>query len=410
MGRKHNDLLAVLLVTRSRPGPKLVFCYPQSPAAPEPVSRDQSRDDEDRGSYLDTGLGVRNDSVTRRSAAALGWESQDRYESSSHIRQLGHASGSPNDATRRGPGHGPLLDINAESLERLLAPGRWSDGKKFEIAVDGVTFVGHPVCVKNDRQSIENRQRTETPVDPSVDGLRVDSEAARDVPTGNEDTEGSSNAPPILGSLDSTVTSAASLGTSATSSSSHGVAITERLDMFHVVFAVGASAAKAAELDANEIYEHIANPLSKALEYLERNGNYVSRESKKMLSSLQLEHRTDSSEAVYSDSELATALRGLFISLRQNEVASVTLDSTALSLLIPDSSAINIIAERDFIASAILLLDDKSSILSSLSSDPSSPLSSLVRTSKATKALSKIAASLAMPHAHVLDFARSSPA
>ncbi|OQO12109.1 hypothetical protein B0A48_02748 [Cryoendolithus antarcticus] len=407
MGYRHNGLLAVLLVTRSRPGPKLVFCYPLSSAAPDLVSRDQSSDYEDDGSNSDAGLSGQSDAITERSAAiAPKRGNPDHREDDDFVRQLGLGAGRSNDASARGPRHGLLLDLNSESLERVLAPGRWSDGKKFEIAVNGVTFVGHPVFVKNDRQPAKGPEREQRPRSPSADGQRVGNEAIGDVPAENESMEGSSNTPAILGSLDSTVSGDASLGTSATSSSSHGVFATERLDMFHVVFAVGSSGAKGAKVNANQIHEHVAKPLSTALEYLEIQDNYVSRESKKLLLSSQAEHRNHSSEAVYAKSELATALRDSFVSLRQNEVASVSLDHTALMLLIPESNTLSMLSEKDMFASAILLLDDRSSMLSSLSSDPSSPLSSLILASKPTKALSKIAASLTMSTTDILEMVR----
>ncbi|KAK6443218.1 Nitrogen permease regulator 3 [Oleoguttula sp. CCFEE 5521] len=390
MGYRHNGLLAVLLVTRSRPGPKLVFRYPLSSAAPDLVSRDQSSDDEDDGSNFDAGLSGQSDAITERSTAiAPKRGNPDHREDDNFVRQLGLGAERSDDAGARGPRHGLLLDLNSESLERVLAPGRWSD-----------------VFVKNDRQPAKGPEREQRPRSPSADGQRVGNEAIGNVPAENESMGGSSNTPAILGSLDSTVSGDASLGTSATSSSSHGVSVTERLDMFHVVFAVASSGAKGAKVNANQIHEHVAKPLSRALEYLEIQDNYVSLESKKLLLSLQAEHQNHSSEAVYANSELATALRDLFVSLRQNEVASVSLDHTALMLLIPESNTLSMLSEKDIFASAIMLLDDKSSILSSLSSDTSSPLSSLIRAFKPTKALSKIAAALAMSTTDILEMVR----
>lgn len=131
--KSANGLIAVLLITRSRPGPKLVFHYPPVPQDdPQHLTRENEP-------YSDG-----NDSDSDCSTDS---------ESSTRIR------GRPQDASCPSVCHetpeepdplGKVLGHEVGSLERLLSPGRWSEKKKFEICLDGVTFVGLPVFAKED--------------------------------------------------------------------------------------------------------------------------------------------------------------------------------------------------------------------------------------------------------------------
>lgn len=133
--KRANGLIAVLLITRSRPGPKLVFHYPpipqydgQTPASDHGVQSSGSSDSDS--------------------------DADDDFGSESRKRTRGAS-----DSTVRHPEPGmkdvpkPLekvLGYDAGSLERLLSPGRWCEKKKFEICLDGVTFVGLPIFAKED--------------------------------------------------------------------------------------------------------------------------------------------------------------------------------------------------------------------------------------------------------------------
>ncbi|KAK0951189.1 Nitrogen permease regulator 3, partial [Friedmanniomyces endolithicus] len=127
-------LIAVLLITRSRSGPKLVFHYP---AVPQTILPRRATDAaEDDASDLDSDAGAGDDDPDRRlsthqpSAAPLDLNTNRGLNSDIDANR--DASSSSSD----------LLGYSVDSLERLLSPGKWAARKKFEICLDGITFLG----------------------------------------------------------------------------------------------------------------------------------------------------------------------------------------------------------------------------------------------------------------------------
>jgi hypothetical protein len=128
-----NGLIAILLITRSRPGPKLVFHYPPAPRDDHQNLTRENGTGSDGGDY-DSDCSTDSDSPTRR-------------------RKPAHSPSDPSichETTEESDPLGKVLGHEVGSLEKLLSPGRWSEKKKFEICLDGVTFVGLPVFAKED--------------------------------------------------------------------------------------------------------------------------------------------------------------------------------------------------------------------------------------------------------------------
>ena len=128
-----NGLIAVLLITRSRPGPKLVFHYPPAPQD-DPQNSARENGTKSDGNDYDSDCSTDSDSSTRR-------RQQPQSDSDPSICH---------ETTEELDPLGKVLGHEVGSLERLLSPGRWSEKKKFAICLDGVTFVGLPVFAKED--------------------------------------------------------------------------------------------------------------------------------------------------------------------------------------------------------------------------------------------------------------------
>lgn len=393
-------LVAVLLLTRSRPGPKLVFHYP---LVPDVYSSLDEREDQSDDSSSDS-------SEDDQGHTAL------------------NASNGVNKPNRSAPGEnansslGSLFGYSIEVLERLLSPGRWSDRKKFEICLDGLTFVGHPVYAREDgtwsgKQDSRSFKEPRTPhSDTSVAVVAEDEhEAVPSTAVANITiTEPQTPAKPnhdfthIPESLDSQ--GGTSLGTSFNSTSTASAIAAEQMTMFHVVFVLAQEASNS-RVTAAKLYEHIAKKLSKALLYCQKQTSYISTESRRLLAlkakvtQEQLTHAALWAQLI-DGSELAWALKELYMKLSNDKVACIRLNGMEMSLQIPLEDADEHANATVDPHSAILLLDDKTTILRELSHPEASPLAHFISEQTPTKTLQKHATLLNMPINNILYLAR----
>jgi hypothetical protein len=389
---KCNNLLAIILVTRSRPGPKLVFHYPLDPVR----YRDES--------------GKQDDSEDVNS------ESDDEHDFDDETAGLG------GDPARKDPTKW-LLGHSVDSLEKLLCPGRWSEGKKFEISLGAVTFVGHPVYAGEDgswgsRQGRKGKER-EIPRLPlssksSVLTTLAEGTGVQDFQTGTEG-EGVESlrledgmVPAVHDfthmpdSLESGV-GTASLGTSIGSMSTTSGLAAEQLGMFHVVFALDKSVEAADMLDPTRLHDEVAKKLGKALKHCQKQCNYVATESRKTTAikhsrskSVPATSTADLWAHLIASSELAWALSELYTSLKHNDIANLRMDGQALSLQIPASVTTHELDSLDLKTSTLLLLTPRSTLLRS-TTDIDHDLAHFVRASTPTKSLHKHIALLGLP-------------
>lgn len=416
---RGSGLIAVLLITRSRPGPKLVFHHPPIPQnnnLPTSSNRGESPGDSS-DSETDDDDEIPRDGDHRRRGA-----------SDSTVRHLG--TGTPYIAN-------PLenvLGYNVESLERLLSPGRWCEKKKFEICLDGVTFVGLPVYAKEngtwvsrDDADAERQRRVNDPLKhpslPKIDSVdNSEAESQQHSPdkeltssvAGIKITAPEPPAPHLTADYNHVPNSfdshgIASLGTSMNSASTTSVAVAEQMTMFHVVFALSGNANEHT-VQAADLYEHVAKKLSKALKYCQKRSNYVSVESRKLLAMKQ-RARAEKTDPLtlwtqfLSHSELAWALQEVYNRISVHEVAGVRLDGMEMSLQIPpkqDASELEVTP-----LSALLLLEDRDTLIRALDDHrDSSLLSYFIRESTPTKPLAKQATKLGIPEKTLLFLAQ----
>jgi len=424
--RRANGLIAVLLITRSRPGPKLVFHYP-------PVPQDDSQHlTREEYTYSDG-----NDS-----------DSDCSTDSDSSVRRHGRAQ-NPSDpsicheTTEETDPLGRVLSHEVGSLERLLSPGRWSEKKKFEICLDGVTFVGLPVFAKEDgtwaardegdagassQARPAHRTLRQLHKDSSFDTIDEDSQSQSQQQSPVKDLSSSVagitiTAPDNASAANLSVGSykhmpdsfdshgnLASLGTSMNSSSTTSGAVAEQMTMFHVVFALSANASNI--LQTAELYEHVAKKLSKALKYCQKRSNYVSTESRKLLAMKQ-RGRAEKTPAstlwpqFSSHSELAWALQEVYTRVSLGDIAGLRLDGMEMALQIPikpspENSEVQVTA-----LSTILLLDSRENLVRTLDEHrDASLLSYFIRESTPTKSLAKQATKLGIPEKTIIFLAQ----
>ena len=375
--KKSSNLLAIFLITRSRPGPKLVFHYPPNPAVPADDDDSDSEQDDDQAAG-NRGRGASDSTVRHVLSGRPDVDLEDPLE-----RVLGHGT---------------------ETLERFLTPGRWSDGKKFEVCLDGVTFVGLPVYGGEDGTWGKKAKDGEGKVAPmpalskeasfeelegGVAGVKIPAPQSRDF----------THAPDSLDSK-----AAASFGTSVGSASTASGVVAEQMTMFHVVFALSAGA-----LEPDQVFGRLARPLSKAMKYCQKQTNYVAAESRKMLA-LKTKAKVEkmSGMTLWTQmpeySELAWALKEIYTQISVGEIASVRLDGNELSLQVPQTHTSSEVS----LQSAILLLEDKDTLLHNVPNNdpPTQALAYFIREHTPTKSLAKHATNLSLPPKTVLHLAR----
>ncbi|WPG99211.1 nitrogen permease regulator 3 [Acrodontium crateriforme] len=422
-----NGLIAVLFITRSRPGPRLNFHYPARPQWPIPV---KSRKERNANSGSDSESDLAADEALQHKSTK---DTVPSPEPPVEVFQpaAGLESGSLASKVDTTPAR--LLGYSVENLERLLAPGKWSDRKKFEVCLDGLTLLGHPVYAGQDGKwsadgkdsqvidkhpghalpetvDEENEDGDSTEMDNDVDAqeeYQGTTTTAKITITAPEDAKSSHDFTHIPESLDSQ--NGVSLATSLNSASTTSGVIHDRMTMFHVVFVVAANKAKATA----DLYRHVARKLGKALYYCQKQTNYVSTESRTIMT-LKMKAKIErlSTDALYAQmletSQLAWALKEVFDSISVGRIASIRLDGSEISLQIPLPGTESHLDGESVLGahSGILLLEDKETLLRELTTGDTSPLAFFIREHTPTKTLQKHAVNLGLPVADLLYLAR----
>ncbi|KAK4635141.1 Nitrogen permease regulator 3 [Fulvia fulva] len=393
-------LVAVLLLIRSRSGPRLVFHHPEEAQPTFPARQAQRSDTDDSSSETDDDNDASDRKAARTSAKVDGNED-------------GHANGRL--------GSESVFGHSIDSLEKLLSPGRWCDRKKFEIRINRLTFVGHPVY------SLEDGAWT------AKDKSAKDARKAKET-TNREyadyhmylNPESLANTPPHLGpmrdaerdfthmpdSFDSQTID--KLGTSADSHAtvSSGGQAAEQLSLFHVVFVLS-SHDHERQQRANAVYNDLAKVLSRALHYCQKQANYVSNESRRLLA-LRAKAKQNHwplpelRKQLIETSELAWALKEIFEHVSTGAIAAVRLNGMEMSLHVDGSNDARTDGSNDDLDSlcALLLLERKETLLQELSHPDAAPLAHFVREHMATKSLQKNANRLGVPIKDVLFLAQ----
>lgn len=381
-----SGLVAILLVTRSRPGPRLVFHYPPSVDVHEIAPGNSQTSAFNSDSDEDDDPVVHHRSVPRINPGFA------------HL-----ASGKG--PTEPGGDHDSFLGHSVETLEKLLAPGRWADGKKFEISIDGLTFIGHPVYAPEDGKWNRNKQSSQKNVNtnhgdsPKTNFLKLSKTSGR------RSIRDHSFEPESLDSYMDPI-----LGTSMDSNSTTSGMVADQITMFHVVFVLR-SGNRYNKGEAFAVYNDQARRLSRALQYCQKEHDYVTTESRKLIALRnKAKHTQDAGLGAWARiaeaSELAWALQELFCQTVSGKIATFRLHGMQISLQLKTRHHhdLDSAKESKYLSpqSALLLLEPKDVVLAELSQTDVSPLATFVRELRPTKNLSKHATNLNIPIAEIL--------
>lgn len=203
------SLVAILLVVRTASGPSFVFHYPQHPTLSPPAastlsawrstdvySEDETSSDEDSdsssiisSSASEDDLPAETASVAPTGTGKIASSESDRRSRSYVGRSRRHRDGgdesdsSGEDMDRNGK---EVLDgkpwervfgLDVVSLATMLAPGKEGlVGKKFELGIEDLVFLGYPLGADSEGYwSVPRRRRYEGREDnPVVDGEELD--------------------------------------------------------------------------------------------------------------------------------------------------------------------------------------------------------------------------------------------
>ncbi|KAI7220718.1 hypothetical protein KC333_g2174 [Hortaea werneckii] len=326
-----------------------------------------------------------------------------------------------------------LLGYSIDSLEKLLSPGRWAERKKFEVCLNGLTFVGHPVYALPDGDwTLKGQGKDLRPTEGNGDGKGISSSsdeqafqpgqagATITVTAPSTAAQGEKDFTHVADSFDSKANKGVtSLGTSFNSASTtSGGASTEHIQMFHVVFVL----APGYQAQAGNVYTHVAKKLGMALHYCQKHlASYVTAESKKILAAKAKAKQAKAGgkrlqTQIMEQSQLAWALKEIYDRLSMGEVAGIRLAGMEMSLQLPPRTTretASTPSNEDIHRSdpsphdALLLLEDKGVLLHELQSHGSaSHLGFFIRELTPTKSLQKHATNLSFPLPSILQFAR----
>ncbi|KAF2486778.1 nitrogen permease regulator of amino acid transport activity 3-domain-containing protein, partial [Neohortaea acidophila] len=353
--RRHS-LIAVVLVARLRPGPRLIFHYP-----PSPQRRPREDDWPEHSKY---------DSEPDPDAVDLPSSLTQSARDVQGISPTGTT-----DADNEENATGTLLGYSEDTLQKLLAPGCWADRKKFEVCLNGLTFVGHPVWA-------------------AQDGSWSRKHAHDDAGTKQESTP-------------------KTLGTSAASGSDTSVPTSpEPISMFNVVFVLDSARSNDNQQLASDLYNHVARKLSKALHYFQRQSQYVGLQTTTLLH-LTAKARQDGASLAKLNvqavdrSELAWVLKELYEKISIGEIAGIRLSGMEMSLQKPQVAPPERQDESELGPhSGLLLLQNKAALLLELTHADASPLVMFIQGHTPTKSMQKQSAKLGIPLDEVLGLAR----
>lgn len=376
-------LAAVLLITRTRPGPRLVFHYPEVPERKVHVHHDEDSDDSDTET---------DEPVNRPPSSGLAKLALD-----------GNGNGHSGSET--------VFGHAVETLEKILSPGRWCDQKKFEVCVNGLTFLGHPVYSLADgewtpkqQEAAANKFKKSSLATQQKYGdyhMYLDPGSLASTPPGARAERDFTHIPESFDSQKG-------LATSMESGSSTSAVTSEQITMFHVVFAMR-SHGMDGQKEIKAMYKEVAKVLSKALHYCQKQSNYVATESRRLLALRTKAKQSESSlhglwKQMSETSELAWALKEVYDRISTGNVAGIRFNGMEMSLHIagPNNEDESIEPEP---LSALLLLEKKETLLHQLSHPDASPLAHFIREMTPTKNLQKHATNLRMPIKDILYLA-----
>ncbi|KAL1874984.1 Nitrogen permease regulator 3 [Paecilomyces lecythidis] len=454
-------LVAIILIVRSRAGPRFVFHYPPNPLSDngsrnsikrryssrkntqgtknnESASSDESSttsDDEDEASYLGNsgsfGRPHSNHGIDENilSASTVAGESQrppSLVSSRASARKRGANSdieedqGSSSDARRNGSGENTrpswetLLGLTTDVWEKLLSPSRTWHKRRFEVGINDLSFVGWPVFVRDDGTWRKQKRKKKKPRAEWEGGdLGHEDQLDKSQP-GEGDTAPESTAP--AGAKSSTVTDGKN-PTDAKSKTSKSDELPDSdkdsMTMFNVVFVLDPPQLEYS-IRIKENYENVIKKFGKALKWEQARADYVWTEAQTIL------HIKEKAKEQTSKIASVTLSPDVSISLQIPPLTSTSYLPTPMDTAYPglwlttadslspadDTFAVDTAPPHQILAKhfALLLLDNEATILKDVEASGGAlgpALAHYIRCSKPTKSFAQISAVSGIPLSNI---------
>ncbi|KAL8276331.1 hypothetical protein RQP46_011256 [Phenoliferia psychrophenolica] len=361
-----SSLLALVVVASSSRGHSVVFSYPP---VPKPVKRTQKpayatyRQTPDG---LDHGTGPDADSTKGGDSDESGSDSDTDEASSRGLGLDELVSGAGRGGRGERVGVGSYLGFSDTVLATLLCPNRELCDQPFELVVDHLAFVGHPVWLGDEEPQ---RRPADTPIptsnrtpnddydDDDDEEERGRSRRRRGAGGGLESTASSPHLPlPGSSTRDSTVRPSPIPSPSAPSSpetatkpsssiassqqshtSTHGEG---RLTSFNFVCVIDTPPDGHLSSHLEGYYKDVVLPITANLKALERRNKWLGKEAAKLRKAR--EQFSDQAEKPVADyfaslpdlSSLAAAISQLFTALKNSETANITFRHLPVQVLL----------------------------------------------------------------------------
>jgi len=420
----NSCLIAVLLVIRTRAGPRLVFHYPASPSAAsgssglDPAwygtpgsntansdnsSSEWSSDDGDTtgdedgtngsrtGSRHDTSGSVKSFRIRRTPAGVreeIGEEFLDRSRDKdarsrtsardSHDERNGSVEGEPE--------WEELLGFGADGLSKMLTPERNFNKKRFELGIDRLVFLGAPRFVRDDGLWKKRRRPRRKSIGEETEGEdKLNNAPEEQVNSADEEAKEQSEQPnreleevPVYDAAygHGLMSGAASRAVSDVGSDSTTNGTGSDMTMFNVVFVLNPP-----ELEygtrVEDMYDNVARKFAKALKYEQAQTGFVYNESRLILT---MKDKAKEQQApiytlwptILKSSTLAKSIAITFDAISHNKIAHVNFGMDFdISFQIPQTIATATIATPYdpqmpglWLTTATMLDDDEDPILS----------------------------------------------
>lgn len=404
-----NFLGVALVINRNKDGPKFVFHYPPHIVPVQDRRREENDEaaDED-GILLERAAGPTDGSTPYglNVADLMAWDQDDHIitDSGTQIVPWEHVAGFP-----------------TKDLESILTPARAYHKTLFQISLDPLYFVSHPIHKPENgiwkKRSKKKQNQGDGDASRREDDQLSPSEDTHDGEFNAKD--GSNQTETDADNVQ--VKDMAEQAAAAATADKHTAAQEETEDkisnmtMFNLVFILNPKKHEAKDL-IDTMYTNIIRKVNKAYNYVQQRSDFVWKESKKILL-LKDKAREDKRkmsqlwEEILQSSSLALSMQDLYDAISRNKIAALQLDTgertITHSVQIPvpfhiadlppedreeDSRGLWITTANSFVGEndavdelhyldknfALLLMDDDKKIISELSADPDETTLSMI--------------------------------
>lgn len=369
------SLIAILLVTRSSTGPRLVFHYPAVPFTSPPTlvrhagtaTDDSAADGDDWDtSSSEEEVTASGDDEDGNSRAGSGSRGSRVKSGRSRSTRDGLGSGDADEGSMDDDNNGDkrngknkkdgqedvewekVLGFSAAGLSHLLSPPKDFNKRKFEVGIEQFVFLGAPMFQRDDGYWKKRRRHRKK------ESIAVwDSERSPHA-TNDQDMSGAQVLPPqekkpwIDSELFNVPGFDAGYGHGAVSNApsdfggSGSTSTTpdeKEMAMFNVVFVMNPASLEH-HLRVDEMYDFVVKRYAKALKDEQSQRNYVASEARIMTSlkdkaKEQKEHMVTLWPKILDASSLARSIAVVFDAISSNKIAHIDLEGLDMSFQIP---------------------------------------------------------------------------